>query len=279
MTDIPEICSFLKKNRESKNFSIEEVANRIGIKPEYVQYIEECQISDLPERTYTIAYIYKYLKILSIDLDNDLVAKVMEFPAENPKYRDITENIFFESPLNNTSVHLDNNSMRYNYVNEESKVEKTSIVSPYIEYIKSRNGKIILGSIALLLVVLIIFLSTNPSSSSADIEAEPVDPNTYIQCSQDCWIKVYNSEKVYIDKILHKGDSYIIPTDDKNIMADFGNIKSLEIKFHNTVYILKASKGKRNVLRNISFIINDLINNQIILEKENTNNDTDINVS
>lgn len=78
------IGTALRDARESANASIEEVAWRTRIRPEYLRALEDGRYCDLGDTSFVRGYLHSYARTLGIDPSGILDAYEQEFAGEEP---------------------------------------------------------------------------------------------------------------------------------------------------------------------------------------------------
>lgn len=97
MEDRVSLGEMLKKRREEKNLTIEDVVRITKIRKEFLIALEEECYDQLPERTYSLGYFRGYARFLEIDNVEGLVVKLDEiYSFDSPKYIQKTTQISLE---------------------------------------------------------------------------------------------------------------------------------------------------------------------------------------
>jgi cytoskeleton protein RodZ len=68
------LAPLLKEAREAKGFSLEEIAEKLKVRPSLLENLESGRYNELPEMIYTRAYIQKYAQLVGLTPDPFVVA-------------------------------------------------------------------------------------------------------------------------------------------------------------------------------------------------------------
>jgi len=79
-----EIGALLRRAREEKQLSIEDVAEITKIRKSYLIAIEEGDTGSLPDDVYLRAFLRTYAKVVGVDLDQVMQAANEELEKEEP---------------------------------------------------------------------------------------------------------------------------------------------------------------------------------------------------
>lgn len=96
LLDQDSLGVYIKKNREKKGISLEEVSLKTGIKIKYLKAIEESDYRSLPRGVYAKIFFRKYINFLDIRHKNIL----SDFAKEYNRSQNFERNIFFNKLVN-----------------------------------------------------------------------------------------------------------------------------------------------------------------------------------
>jgi cytoskeletal protein RodZ len=198
-----EFLEQLKKIREQKEISIEEIAEKTNIKTQYIKAIEEGDLSQLPGGVYNKAYIRSVSEFLGINI------KAFEKQIDNFNY-------------------ADQNQVKVEFGKSTSSLKPTKLIILfclvligilYFSYFNNKKSEKILKL-------------AETKSSPISNEVKKVDKKeftTSIIALNNVKIKLKNMfGEVKLEKSLKKSETLILDSEDK-IYADIDNIKNIEV--------------------------------------------------
>ncbi len=94
--DQDSIGAYIKKIREKRNISIEDVSKSINVNIKYLEAIESASYKDLPKGIYSKIFFKKYIEFLGIKHKN----VVNDFIKEQNRNQNFEKNIFFNKVVN-----------------------------------------------------------------------------------------------------------------------------------------------------------------------------------
>ncbi len=217
----------LQQARKKKRYSVDRVHKITKIKKEYIEGLENDNVSAFPAELYYKNFLKTYAQFLSLDPTEMLNL------YEQSKL-DQQEDLFKQS----------NNNIENKFVEFYKKNKQTLI---YIGY----------GLIAVLVICIIIMLiptkkAANQESQKPAVtkqenkkvqEQKPAEQKLYVKAIEDTWIKVVGDDKKLFENILSK-DKTFEATTKQEFNIKIGNIDGIEVYFNDKR--IDISKGASN---------------------------------
>ena len=211
----------LQQARKKKRYSIDRVHKTTKIKKEFIEGLENDNVSAFPAELYYKNFLKTYAQFLSLD------------PAEMLNLYE-QEDLFKQT----------NNNIENKFVEFYKKNKQTLI---YIGY----------GLTGILIICLIILLIptkkvTNQETQKPAVTKQeqkkqepqkPVEQKLYVKAIEDTWIKVIGDDKKLFENILAK-DKTVELTTKQEFNIKIGNIDGIEIYFNDKR--IDISKGASN---------------------------------
>ena len=217
----------LQQARKKKRYSIDRVHKTTKIKKEYIEGLENDNVSAFPAELYYKNFLKTYAQFLSLD------------PTE-------MLNLYEQSKLDQQEdlFKQNNDNIENKFVEFYKKNKQTFI---YIGY----------GLIAVLVISITVMLiptkkvSNQESQKPAVAKQEqkkqepqkPVEQKLYVKAIEDTWIKVIGDDKKLFENILAK-DKTIELTTKQEFNIKIGNIDGIEVYFNDKR--IDISKGASN---------------------------------
>ena len=225
----------LQQARKKKRYSIDKVHKTTKIKKEYLEGLENDNVSAFPAELYYKNFLKTYAQFLSLD-STEIINLYEQSKLEQQ------EDLFKQS----------NNNIENKFV-EFYKKNKQIFV--YIGY----------GLIGILLIcIIVMFIPTkkvaNPKpqkpvitkQEQKNIKDEPqktIEQKLYIKAIADTWIKVIGDDKKLFENILYK-DKTFEATTKQGFNIKIGNIDGIEVYFNDKLVDISngASNSKVNTI-------------------------------
>jgi len=217
----------LQQARKKKRYSIDRVHKTTKIKKEYIEGLENDNVSAFPAELYYKNFLKTYAQFLSLD------------PVE-------MLNLYEQSKLEQQDdlFKQTNNNIENKFVEFYKKNKQTLI---YIGY----------GLIGVLIICLIILIIptkkvTNQETQKPAVTKQeqkkqepqkPAEQKLYIKAIEDTWIKVIGDDKKLFENILAK-DKTVELTTKQEFNIKIGNIDGIEVYFNDKR--VDISKGASN---------------------------------
>ena len=218
----------LQQARKKKRYSIDKVHKTTKIKKEYIEGLENDNVSVFPAELYYKNFLKTYAQFLSLD------------PVE-------MVNLYEQSKLEQQDdLFKQSNNNPENKFFEFFKTNKQTFI--YIGY----------GLIGIILICLIILIiptkkgsdnteNSVPEQATTSTTKKQVQPQTeqklYIRAIDDTWIKVVGDDKKLFENILGKEKTFETKTKTEFIIK-IGNIDGVEVYFNDKR--VDISKGASN---------------------------------
>ena len=218
----------LQQARKKKRYSIDKVHKTTKIKKEYIEGLENDNVSVFPAELYYKNFLKTYAQFLSLD------------PVE-------MVNLYEQSKLEQQDdLFKQSNNNPENKFFEFFKTNKQTFI--YIGY----------GLIGIILICLIILIipakkgsdnteNSVPEQATTSTTKKQVQPQTeqklYIKAIDDTWIKVVGDDKKLFENILGKEKTFETKTKTEFIIK-IGNIDGVEVYFNDKR--VDISKGASN---------------------------------
>ena len=217
----------LQQARKKKRYSIDKVHKTTKIKKEFIEGLENDNVSAFPAELYYKNFLKTYAQFLSLD-----PAEVLELYEQSKLEQQ--DDLFKQS----------NNNIENKFVEFYKKNKQTLI---YIGY----------GLIGIILVCLIVILiptkkATNQQDQKPAVtkqeqkKQEPqkqVEQKLYIKATEDTWVKVVGDDNKLFENILSKDKTFEAKT--KQVFnIKIGNIDGVEVYFNDK--LVDISKGASN---------------------------------
>ena len=218
----------LQQARKKKRYSIDKVHKTTKIKKEYIEGLENDNVSVFPAELYYKNFLKTYAQFLSLD------------PVE-------MINLYEQSKLEQQDdLFKQSNNNPENKFFEFFKTNKQTFI--YIGY----------GLIGIILICLIILIipakkgsdnteNSVPEQATTSTTKKQVQPQTeqklYIRAIDDTWIKVVGDDKKLFENILGKEKTFETKTKNEFIIK-IGNIDGVEVYFNDKR--VDISKGASN---------------------------------
>ena len=217
----------LQQARKKKRYSIDRVHKTTKIKKEFIEGLENDNVSAFPAELYYKNFLKTYAQFLSLD------------PVE-------VLNLYEQSKLEQQDdlFKQTNNNIENKFVEFYKKNKQTLI---YIGY----------GLLGILVICLIVFLisikkvSVQESQKTTVTKQEqtkqepqkPIEQKLYVKAIEDTWIKVIGDDKKLFENILAK-DKTFEATTKQEFNIKIGNIDGIQVYFNDK--IVDISKGASN---------------------------------
>jgi cytoskeletal protein RodZ len=221
----------LQQARKKKRYSIDRVHKTTKIKKEYIEGLENDNVSAFPAELYYKNFLKTYALFLSLD------PVEMTNMYEQSKL-DQQEDLFKQS----------NNNVENKFIEFYKKNKQTLIYSGY-------------ALIAVLVICIIIMLIptkkapvnteavtqtvTKKEQKSAPVVPQQTEQKLYIKAISDTWLKVVGDDKKLFESILAK-DKTFEATTKQEFNIKIGNIDGIEVYFNDKlVDISKGASGSK----------------------------------
>ena len=217
----------LQQARKKKRYSIDRVHKTTKIKKEFIEGLENDNVSAFPAELYYKNFLKTYAQFLSLD-------PVEMLNLYEQSKLDQQEDLFKQT----------NNNIENKFV-EFYKKNKQTIV--YIGY----------GLIVVLVICIIVMLIPTKKVSNQELqkpavtkqeqkkaqEPKPAEQKLYVKAIEDTWIKVIGDDKKLFENILAK-DKTFEATTKQEFNIKIGNIDGIEVYFNDKR--VDISKGASN---------------------------------
>ena len=205
----------LQQARKKKRYSIDRVHKTTKIKKEFIEGLENDNVSAFPAELYYKNFLKTYAQFLSLD-------PVEMLNLYEQSKLDQQEDLFKQT----------NNNIENKFV-EFYKKNKQTIV--YIGY----------GLIVVLVICIIVMLIPTKKISNQELqkpavtkqeqkkaqEPKPAEQKLYVKAIEDTWIKVIGDDKKLFENILAK-DKTFEATTKQEFNIKIGNIDGMEVYFN-----------------------------------------------
>jgi len=223
---------FLQQARKKKRYSIEKIHKATRIKKEFIEGLENDNVSAFPAELYYKNFLKNYAQFLALD-PNEMVNLYEQTKLEQQ------QDLFKQNNTNN----IENKFVEF------YKKNKQTIF--YIGY----------GLIAIIIVCIIVLLiPTKKDSVPEEINKKPAitkqenkalsstvpqqtEQKLYIKATDDTWIKVIGDDRKLFESILAK-DKTFEATTKQEFNIKIGNIDGIEVYFNDKQ--VDISKGASN---------------------------------
>ena len=217
----------LQQARKKKRYSIDRVHKTTKIKKEFIEGLENDNVSAFPAELYYKNFLKTYAQFLSLD-------PVEMLNLYEQSKLDQQEDLFKQT----------NNNIENKFV-EFYKKNKQTIV--YIGY----------GLIVVLVICIIVMLIPTKKVSNQELqkpavtkqeqkkaqEPKPAEQKLYVKAIEDTWIKVIGDDKKLFENILSK-DKTFEATTKQEFNIKIGNIDGIKVYFNDK--LIDISKGASN---------------------------------
>lgn len=219
----------LQQARKKKRYSLDKIHKATRIKKEFIEGLENDDVSAFPAELYYKNFLKNYAQFLSLD------------PVE-------ILNLYEQ-----TKLEQQEDLFKQNNVNIENK---------FVEFYKKNKQTIFYigyGLIAILVVCIIVLLIPTKKESNQDMQQpatvkqekvsnvqkqeKPAEQKLFIKAIDDTWIKVIGDDKKLFESILTK-DKTFEATTKQEFNIKIGNIDGIEIFFNDKQ--VDISKGASN---------------------------------
>jgi len=268
MYSFQEFADELKKSRESKELTIEQVSSKTKIDLKFLEAMELGDFAFLPE-IYVKAFVKQYAKAL--DLDEEEMQKKYTAAKSGSDLSEMEEKI---PPVDST-----------NQKNESMPVKEKPYVYDAVEMAKSNlknsnnldKGKLIIGSVIIILVVLAIVYffftksskeiivtekpieqvikenesrykvntpapkDTNSSSTASSVKNDSLSLS--ISANDTSWIRIVADDSVVDDFIMFPQSQKTVEANN-NYKITFGNSGAIQLKLNNKKLDFEGKNGK-----------------------------------
>ena len=225
----------LQQARKKKRYSIEKIHKATRIKKEFIEGLENDNVSAFPAELYYKNFLKTYAQFLSLD------------PTE-------ILNIYEQAKLDQQE--------------DLFKQNNTNIENKFVEFYKKNKQTFIYigyGLIAVLLVcIIVMFIPTKKASNQETQKAaivkkeqinnkqeppKPIEQKLYIKAIADTWIKVVGDDKKLFESILYKDKTFEAVTK-QEFNIKIGNIDGIEVYFNDKLVDISngASNSKVNTI-------------------------------
>ena len=225
----------LQQARKKKRYSIDKVHNVTKIKKEFIEGLENDNVSAFPAELYYKNFLKTYAQFLSLD------------PIE-------IVNLYEQAKLDQQE--------------DLFKQSNTNIENKFVEFYKNNKQTIIYigyGLIGILLVCIIVMLIPTKKSTDQQIQKTEIavtqeqkkapetkqqtEQKLYIKAIADTWIKVIGDDKKLFESILYK-DKTFETTTKQEFNIKIGNIDGIEVYFNDKSVDISngASNSKVNTI-------------------------------
>ncbi|WP_372519623.1 helix-turn-helix domain-containing protein [Candidatus Ruminimicrobiellum ovillum] len=219
----------LQQARKKKRFSIDRVHKTTKIKREYIEGLENDNVSAFPAELYYKNFLKTYALFLSLD-PNEMINMYEQSKLDQQ------EDLFKQS----------NNNAENKFIEFYKKNKQTLIYAGY-------------AVAAVLIICIIIMLIptkkavlpeetsvqtiSKKEQESAATNSQQTEQKLYIKALEDTWIKISGDNKKLFESILSK-DKTFEATTKKEFNIKIGNIDGIEVYFNDK--LVDISKGASN---------------------------------
>jgi cytoskeletal protein RodZ len=220
----------LQQTRKKKRYSIEKIHKATKIKKEFIEGLENDNVSAFPAELYYKNFLKTYAQFLA--LDSTEIVNLYE-----QSKLDQQEDLFKQSNTNN----IENKFIEFYKKNKQTFI--------YIGY----------GIIGIILVCILVMLIPTKKVSNQEVQKttivkkeqtnkkqeppKPVEQKLYIKALADTWIKVVGDDKKLFESILYKDKTFEAKTK-QEFNIKIGNIDGIEVYFNDKP--VDISKGASN---------------------------------
>ncbi len=220
----------LQQARKKKRYSIEKIHKATKIKKEFIEGLENDNVSAFPAELYYKNFLKTYAQFLALD-----PAEIVNLYEQSKL--DQQEDLFKQSNTNN----IENKFIEF--------YKKNKQIFIYIGY----------GIIGIILVCILVMLIPTKKVSNQEVQKttiakkeqtnkkqeppKPVEQKLYIKALADTWIKVVGDDKKLFESILYK-DKTFETTTKQEFNIKIGNIDGIEVYFNDKP--VDISKGASN---------------------------------
>lgn len=224
------IGTFLKRARQSQKMRIDNIANELHIRSDYLAAIEENVHQDLPEPVYVMGYIRSYAAYLGLDPHEAIRLYKLEektTPAEM--------NLFFPKAVERKSL-----------PRKSILIASTALLMTLATgWVINQRDNTIDAPIEGEAMSTLQKTSDSPPAIDTPVIAQKIT----MEALDDVWIEIRNkSDKILVSKTLKKNDRYEVPNEE-NLILSTGNAAGLQIQVGETVIPSFGPKGatRRNI--------------------------------
>lgn len=241
-----EIAELLKKTRQEKGLSLEEVYRGTKIQPGVLRYLEEGIAAERLGEMYAKSFLKIYARFLSLDINLLLKDEKPEEKLEKPQ----------RSPNADWKVASDLKKLFFD------QLEKINIKIPQIKQVPKGKIKYVVIAVVVLVAILIFANTKKTNLSTQETSKTPpapsrkvatkksaIEPLTLlIRAKEDSWLQVKCDSKVVFQRVLTKGSVEKWEANDK-IELWVGNAAGLMVELNGQSIGPLGRRGQ--VIRNI----------------------------
>jgi len=261
--DIDDIGTILKSSRLKSKKSLEEISSELCIRKIYLTALEESDYETLPPVPYGIGYVRTYARYLGLSPERAVkLYKAAAFAEETEK----EENIVAEPEINKsnkTHVIVGVIALALVYGIWNAYVSNTSSKTPVVV---AENSEITEATQTIEDMPATESANVDEDVTEKEIKTEEVsvegekamtteeqekqvvanDKVVILKFNGDCWIRVQDKKKVYIERVYHKGDIKEFPYAE-NMFISIGLPKNVKIYIRGEEKSLLGTKKKMNI--------------------------------
>ncbi|MEW6506661.1 MAG: helix-turn-helix domain-containing protein [Bacteroidota bacterium] len=257
----------LKLFRESKDITLQYIANRTKIDIKFLQAIEEGNFEILPE-LYIRAFIKEYAQVADFDVSEvmkkyQLARKGMIEEKSNPEKETKEKN-----PITDEILEQRRNENK-KFFSEETKLEESSSSgnSPYKSYVINKSAYFIAAALVMVLTMLYFtFFSGSPkieseisyseldarTESRFELENKPAQEITIpeddslkltLRTSARVWVKILSDNKMVYQSVMKENESITYKAE-KEFRVSVGNAGFLSMELNKKQLQVPGSKGE-----------------------------------
>ncbi|MBR3627939.1 MAG: DUF4115 domain-containing protein [Elusimicrobia bacterium] len=225
----------LQQARKKKRYSLDKIHKATRIKKEFIEGLENDNVSAFPAELYYKNFLKTYAQFLALD-PNEMINLYEQSKLEQQ------EDLFKQSNIN-----IENKFVEFYKKNKQTFI--------YIGY----------GLIGILLVCIIVMLIPTKQVSNQEpqktpivkkeqtnntqVPQKPTEQKLYIKAIADTWIKVIGDDKKLFESILYKDKTFEAVTK-QEFNIKIGNIDGIEVYFNDKPVDISngASNSKVNTI-------------------------------
>lgn len=263
--DIDDVGTILKSSRLKSKKSLEEISSELCIRKIYLTALEESDYETLPPIPYGVGYVRTYARYLGLSPERAVMLYKAAAMQDEPTK---AEEVVTEPEVNKINKwHIASGLMAlvivcgiWNLVSSKQ-TEKTQKSLPEIvakeevlaektkldEETTEENSGLIKKEINKQVAISETKNDKVKEKSDEKENEKAVKENTIVlSFSGECWVKVLDKKKVYIERVYHKGDVKEIPYS-KNMFISVGVPENVKISVNGKEKNLRATKRKMNI--------------------------------
>lgn len=229
--------TILQQARKKKKFSLDKVHKLTKIKTEYLEALENNDVSTFPAELYYKNFLKTYAKFLSLDS-----IEILNLYEQAKKEEQ--EDLFKQ---NNIEI-IENKFIDFFKTNIKTLIIVLSVIIILIFFIiltVSHNKKFDEQTVKEEIKLSSKISDTASSTSVQEKAVVPVEQSLHVTATQDTWIKIISDNKNVFEGILQKGH-YFKSKSKNEFKIKIGNVDTVTVLFNNTpVDIVKGSNNSK----------------------------------